>query len=201
MKPVYVIGTCDTKEAELRYAVAQVIAAGAPALLVDISTTPSTAQADVTPEMVAKHHPQGADAVLGHADRGKAVTAMAEALGRFLLSRDDIGAVLGLGGGGNTSMVTEAMRALPIGVPKLMVSTMASGNVAPYVGPTDIMMMHAVADVAGLNAITRTGDRQCRACRGRHGAERHSRHAARPSAPWASPCSASPRPASRRSAT
>jgi uncharacterized protein (UPF0261 family) len=79
---------------------------------------------------------------------------MAEALTRFLLSRDDIGAVLGLGGGGNTSMVTQAMRALPIGVPKLMVSTMASGNVAPYVGPTDIMMMHAVADVAGLNAIT-----------------------------------------------
>ena len=155
MKPVYVIGTCDTKEAELRYAVAQVMAAGAPALLVDISTTPSTAKTDVTPEMVAKHHPSGADAVLGHADRGKAVSAMAEALGCFLLSRNDIGAVLGLGGGGNTSMVTQAMRTLPIGVPKLMVSTMASGNVAPYVGPTDIMMMHAVADVAGLNAITR----------------------------------------------
>ena len=156
VKPVYVIGTCDTKEAELRYAVAQVAAAGAPALLVDISTTPSTARADVTPEMVAKHHPDGVDAVLGNADRGKAVTAMAEALGRFLLSRSDIGAVLGLGGGGNTSMVTQAMRVLPIGVPKLMVSTMASGNVAPYIGPTDIMMMHAAADVAGLNAITRT---------------------------------------------
>jgi len=155
VRPVYVIGTCDTKEAELRYAVEQVRAAGAPALLVDISTTPSTARAEVTPETVAKHHPHGTDAVLGHADRGKAVTAMAEALGNFLLSRDDIGAVLGLGGGGNTSMVTEAMRRLPIGVPKLMVSTMASGNVAPYVGPTDIMMMHAVADVAGLNAITR----------------------------------------------
>ena len=81
---------------------------------------------------------------------------MAAALGLYLLSRNDVGAVLGLGGGGNTSMVTEAMRRLPIGVPKLMVSTMASGNVAPYVGPTDIMMMHAVADVAGLNAITRT---------------------------------------------
>jgi uncharacterized protein (UPF0261 family) len=154
VKPVYVIGTCDTKEAELRYAVERVTAAGAPALLVDISTTPSSAKADVTPEMVARHHPSGADAVLGHADRGRAVTAMAEALTRYLLSRDDIGAVLGLGGGGNTSMVTAAMRALPIGVPKLMVSTMASGNVAPYVGPTDIMMMHAVADVAGLNAIT-----------------------------------------------
>jgi uncharacterized protein (UPF0261 family) len=174
VKPVYVIGTCDTKEAELRYAAERVTAAGAPAILVDISTTPSTARADVTPEMVARHHAQGADAVLGHADRGRAVTAMAEALTRFLLSRDDIGAVLGLGGGGNTSMVTEAMRALPIGVPKLMVSTMASGNVAPYVGPTDIMMMHAVADVAGLNAITAQVDRQCRACGGRHGAERRA---------------------------
>ncbi len=100
MKPVYVIGTCDTKEAELRYAVDRVRAAGARAILVDISTTPSTAQADVTPEMVARHHPQGVDAVLGHADRGRAVTAMAEALTRFLLSREDIGAVLGLGGGG-----------------------------------------------------------------------------------------------------
>lgn len=156
MKPVYVVGTCDTKEAELRFAAERVTAAGAPALLVDISTTPSTASADVTPEMVARHHPSGADAALGLSDRGRAVAAMAEALTRFLLSREDIGAVLGLGGGGNTSMVTEAMRALPIGVPKLMVSTMASGNVAPYVGPTDIMMMHAVADVAGLNAITRT---------------------------------------------
>ncbi|WP_395661039.1 Tm-1-like ATP-binding domain-containing protein [Aestuariivirga sp.] len=156
MKPVYVIGTCDTKEAELHYAAGRVAAAGAPALVVDISTTPSTARADVTPEMVARHHPQGAGAVLGHADRGRAVTAMAEALTQFLLSRHDIGAVLGLGGGGNTSMVTAAMRVLPIGVPKLMVSTMASGNVAPYVGPADIMMMHAVADVAGLNAITRT---------------------------------------------
>lgn len=154
MKPVYVVGTCDTKEAELRYAAEHAAAAGALVVLVDISTTPSTAGADVTPEMVARHHPLGAGAVLGHADRGRAVAAMAEALAAFLLSRGDIGAVLGLGGGGNTSMVTEAMRALPVGVPKLMVSTMASGNVADYVGPTDIMMMHAVADIAGLNAIT-----------------------------------------------
>lgn len=155
MKPVYVVGTCDTKEAELRYAVDCVVAAGAPALLVDISTTPSGTRADVTPAMVAAHHPQGPEAVLSLTDRGQAVSAMAEALTRFLLSRQDTGAVLGLGGGGNTAMVTAAMRALPVGVPKLMVSTMASGNVAPYVGPTDIMMMHAVADVAGLNAITR----------------------------------------------
>ncbi len=155
MSIVYVIGTCDTKEAELRYAVERVRAAGAIAMLVDISTTPSTAEADVTPEMVARHHAKGAGAVLGLSDRGLAVTAMGEALTAYLLSRDNIGAVLGLGGGGNTSMVTQAMRALPIGVPKLMVSTLASGNVAAYVGPADITMMHAVADVAGLNTITR----------------------------------------------
>lgn len=144
MKTVYVIGTCDTKADELRYAVERVRAAGAAALLVDISTTKSGAKADVT---------LAADLTI--TDRGQAVAAMAKTLAAYLLSRTDIGAVLGLGGGGNTSMVTEAMRALPIGVPKLMVSTMASGNVAPYVGPTDIAMMHAVADIAGLNAITR----------------------------------------------
>jgi len=155
VRTVYVIGTCDTKGAELRYAVERVKAAGAKALLVDISTTPSASDAGITPEMVARHHPKGADAVLGLAGRGRAISAMGEALTAFLLSRDDIGAVLGLGGGGNTAMVTQAMRALAIGVPKLMVSTMASGNVGAYVGPTDITMMHSVADVAGLNAITR----------------------------------------------
>lgn len=155
MNAVYVIGTCDTKEAELRYAVARVKAAGVKALLVDISTTPSASGADISPEMVARHHPKGADAVLGLSDRGRAVSAMGEALTAFLMSRDGIGAVLGLGGGGNTAMVTQAMRALPVGIPKLMVSTMATGNVAPYVGPSDITMMHSVADIAGLNTITR----------------------------------------------
>jgi len=146
---VYVIGTCDTKGEELRFAVAQVKAAGAEAELVDVSTTGADEKG------VASFHPQGASAVLGLKDRGQAISAMALALTHYLLSRTDIGAVLGLGGGGNTALVTEAMRALPVGVPKLMVSTMASGQVAPYVGPTDIAMMHAVADVAGLNAITR----------------------------------------------
>jgi uncharacterized protein (UPF0261 family) len=94
--------------------------------------------------------------VLGLTDRGQAVSAMGEALKRYLLARKDLGAVLGLGGSGNTAIVTEAMRALPVGLPKVMVSTLASGNVAGFVGPTDIMMMHAVTDIAGLNAISRT---------------------------------------------
>ncbi|MFO1033255.1 MAG: Tm-1-like ATP-binding domain-containing protein [Hyphomicrobiales bacterium] len=151
---VYVVGTCDTKGPELAYACACVKEAGAEAVLIDVSTV-GTGPADVPAAQVAEHHPKGAAAVLGLKDRGQAISAMAEALGVFLATRKDIGAVLGLGGGGNTALVTEAMRSLPVGLPKLMLSTMASGQVAPYVGPTDIALMHSVADIAGLNAITR----------------------------------------------
>ncbi len=155
MGKVYIIGTLDTKEAELRYAKRRAEKAGAGVVLVDVSTTPSKAKADVSAREVARHHPKGEAAVLALTDRGAAVGAMAEALSRFMVSRRDVGAVLGLGGSGNTVIVTTAMRALPVGVPKLMVSTVASGNVAPYVGPSDIAMMYAVVDVAGLNAISR----------------------------------------------
>jgi uncharacterized protein (UPF0261 family) len=152
---VYIIGTLDTKEAELRYAKRRAEKAGAKVVLVDVSTTPSKAKADVSAREIARHHPKGEAAVLGLSDRGAAVGAMADALSRFMVSRRDVGAVLGLGGSGNTVIVTTAMRALPVGIPKLMVSTVASGNVAPYVGPSDIAMMYAVVDVAGLNAISR----------------------------------------------
>jgi uncharacterized protein (UPF0261 family) len=155
MAKVYVIGTCDTKGDELRFACDCVRRAGAKPILVDVSTATPDKAANVTAGTVASHHPKGKSAVLGLTDRGQAVAAMAEALKHYLLSRKDIGAVLGLGGSGNTAIVTEAMRALPVGVPKVMVSTLASGNVAGFVGPTDIMMMHAVADIAGLNAISR----------------------------------------------
>ncbi len=155
MGKVYIIGTLDTKEAELRYARRRAEKAGAKVVLVDVSTTLSKAKADVSAREVARHHPKGEAAVLGLTDRGAAVGAMAEALSQFMVSRKDVDAVLGLGGSGNTVIVTTAMRALPVGVPKLMVSTVASGNVAPYVGPSDIAMMYAVVDVAGLNAISR----------------------------------------------
>ena len=155
MPTVYVIGTCDTKGEELAFAVDCVRRAGAKAVLVDVSTTPFAFMADVSAGTVAACHPQGATAVLGQQDRGVAVAAMGLALKHWLLKQNNIGAVLGLGGSGNTSIVTEAMRALPVGVPKLMASTLASGNVSGFVGPTDICMMHAVVDVAGLNAISR----------------------------------------------
>lgn len=154
MAKVYVVGTMDTKGAELRYAVERVRAAGADAVLVDVSTQ-RPEDAGIAAAEVAAFHPDGATAVLGLADRGEAVSAMAVALTRFLAARDDIGAVLGLGGTGNTALVTQAMRALPIGTPKLMVSTVASGNTAPYVGPNDLAMMYSVVDIAGLNAISR----------------------------------------------
>ena len=87
-------------------------------------------------------------------DRGKAVTGMSEALVAFMSTRDDVAGVLSLGGSGGTALVTPAMQSLPVGVPKLMVSTMASGDVRPYVGPSDIAMMYSVTDVAGLNGIS-----------------------------------------------
>jgi uncharacterized protein (UPF0261 family) len=155
MARVYVIGTCDTKAAELGYAKALIERAGVPAVLVDVGTRGSGEGADVAAAEIARHHPGGAEAVLGGDDRGAAVTAMAEALGTWLAARDDIGAVLGLGGSGNTALVTAAMRRLPVGVPKLMVSTVASGDVGAYVGPNDIAMMYSVTDIAGLNAISR----------------------------------------------
>jgi uncharacterized protein (UPF0261 family) len=155
MKKVFIAGTCDTKHEELAFARRQVERAGVKAVVVDVSTRPHDKTCDVHAAEVAKFHPRGAAAVLSLADRGQAVAAMAEALAGYLLSRKDVAGVLGLGGSGNTAIVTAAMRALPVGLPKLMVSTMASGQVAPYVGPTDIAMMYAVVDVAGLNAISR----------------------------------------------
>ncbi len=152
---IYVVGTCDTKAPELHYAADLIDRAGARAILVDVSTGPGEFDCDVSAAEVAKYHPGGERAVLGLTDRGQAVTAMAEALTGFILSRHDVAGILGMGGSGNSTIVTAAMRALPIGVPKLMVSTLASGNVAPFVGPSDIAMMHSVSDIAGLNAISR----------------------------------------------
>jgi uncharacterized protein (UPF0261 family) len=155
MKRVYVVGTQDTKGQELAYLKATVTAAGAEAVAVDVGTTPSTGAADVAAGEVAAFHPDGAGAVLAAADRGSAVAAMGEAFARFIMSRDDVGGVVGIGGGGGTSIVTAGMRALPIGLPKLMVSTLASGDTSAFVGVSDIAMMYSVTDLAGLNRISR----------------------------------------------
>ena len=156
MVRAYVAGTCDTKGAELRYIKGLIDAAGIDTCLVDLGTSGADAGAvDVAAAEVASHHPEGAGAVLVGDDRGRAVTAMAAAFALFVRTRGDIGGMIGAGGSGNTALVATGMRALPLGIPKILVSTVASGDVAPYVGPNDIAMVYSVADVAGLNRITR----------------------------------------------
>ena len=138
MAKAYVVGTCDTKGAELRYMKGLLEAAGSETCLVDVGTgNPDTGSVDVSAEEVASHHPDGVGAVLGGDDRGRAVSAMAEAFAQFVQTRSDIGGMIGAGGSGNTALAATGMRALPLGVPKILVSTVAS------------------ADIAGLNPITR----------------------------------------------
>jgi uncharacterized protein (UPF0261 family) len=155
MKKAYIIGTCDTKYPELSYARELLQRAGVECVLVDVGIFEHENSVDVPNTEVAAHHPENPGFLSAGLDRGAAVTAMSEALERFLPGRDDIGGVLGMGGTGNTALVTRGMTSLPVGMPKLMVSTVASGNTAPYVGATDICMMASVADVAGLNQVSR----------------------------------------------
>jgi uncharacterized protein (UPF0261 family) len=155
MSAVYVIGTADTKSEELNYIKSVIEARGVEAVFIDVGTSDYESTADVTPEAVAAYHPDGPDAVRSN-DRGEAVGAMAVALEAYIKANEaDVAGIIGAGGSGGTSLVTPAMRALPVGVPKVMVSTVASSNVAPYVGPADIAMMYSVTDVAGINRITR----------------------------------------------
>jgi uncharacterized protein (UPF0261 family) len=155
MGNVFVVGTGDTKLRELEYIKRVIESAGVPATLVDVGTTGHESSADVTPADVAQHHPDGAAAVRSD-DRGQAVAAMAVALERYVIAHaSEVSGIIGAAGSGGTALVTPAMRSLPIGVPKLMVSTVASANVAPYVGPADIAMMYSVTDVAGINRISR----------------------------------------------
>lgn len=154
-RKIYVVGTFDTKGDELNYVKERIGAVGGTAVSVDLSTRRSGhVAADISASDVAAHHPDGPQAVFGD-DRGRSIAAMAEAFSKFLTERSDLAAVIGLGGSGGTALITPAMQALPVGVPKVMVSTVASGNVAPYVGPSDICMLYSVTDVAGLNRISR----------------------------------------------
>src|SRR5579883_2780101 len=148
-----VVGTYDTKGKELNYIAERLKALGIPTRRVDLSTSGKPTRADVPALQVASFHPLGAGAVMS-GDRGASVTAMAEAFARWIVHQHDIGGIISAGGSGGTTLATAGMRALPVGVPKIMVSTVAAGDVARYVGGTDIMMFHSVADVQGLNAIT-----------------------------------------------
>ncbi|MBB4440056.1 MULTISPECIES: Tm-1-like ATP-binding domain-containing protein [Rhizobium] len=155
MKQIYVVGTADTKGEELAYLAACIEAAGGSVVRVDVGTRGPATDVDVKAETVAAWHPDGAGAVLAAGDRGRAVEAMGIAFARFLVERQDMAGVIGIGGGGGTSIITAGMRQLPLGLPKIMVSTLASGDVAPFVDVSDIVMMPSVTDMAGLNRLSR----------------------------------------------
>lgn len=155
MSSVYVIGTCDTKYDELKFVKDIVENGGVPALLVDVGIKAHDNKVDITNKEVSACHPFDKEFLSRVDDRGEAVSLMAESLEEFLKQRENVAGAIGLGGSGGTSIVTAGMRVLDIGIPKVMVSTVASGNVAPYVGPNDICMMYSVTDVAGLNRISK----------------------------------------------
>jgi uncharacterized protein (UPF0261 family)/ABC-type branched-subunit amino acid transport system ATPase component len=152
-RAAYVAGTFDTKARELFYLRQCLERLGLRVVTVDLATSGKPSPASVHPREVARHHPDGEGAVFS-GDRGRAVSAMALAFEHFIGTRRDLGGIISAGGSGGTSLATPAMRALPIGVPKVMVSTMASGDTRPYVGPSDICMMYSVTDVQGINRIS-----------------------------------------------
>jgi uncharacterized protein (UPF0261 family) len=158
---IYAVATMDTKGHELEFVAECLRAALVPVVMVDVGIQSApTVAADVDRATLAGFHPtpEGRSAALAPGDRSPAICAMSTALSCFLRHELDSGrlaGVIGIGGSGGTALITPSMRALPIGLPKVMVSTVASGNTAPYVGFSDITMMHSVVDIAGLNSVSR----------------------------------------------
>lgn len=159
-KFVYAIATMDTKGHEIEFVAEQIRKAGLAAVVVDVGTTGKPqVSADVSSRQVAAAHPNAERlaSALASGDRGQAVAMMSEALESFLLAENKQGkvaGVIGIGGSGGTSLISRSLRALPLALPKMLVSTVASGNTAPYVGSSDITMMYSVVDVSGLNNVS-----------------------------------------------
>ena len=160
MATIAVLGTLDTKGREHAFVAERIRGRGHQTLLIDVGTGAEPAVTpDVTRAAVAAAGGIDLAAIAARGDRGECVSAMAEAAPRLLerlVADGAIQGVISLGGGGGTAIASAAMRPLPIGFPKLIVSTLASGNTAHYVGTSDIAMMPAVVDVQGLNRISRT---------------------------------------------
>ncbi|MFE9928686.1 Tm-1-like ATP-binding domain-containing protein [Streptomyces sp. NPDC005533] len=158
MTNVVLVGTLDTKGVEYGWLRERLLRAGVEVVLVDtgIMGEPRV-PADVPRDAVARAAGTELSELRAAADRGAAVTTMARGAEATLLrlhAEGRLHGVLAIGGSGGTSISTRAMRALPLGVPKLMVSSMASGDVSPYVGSSDITMMYSVVDMAGINSIS-----------------------------------------------
>ncbi len=160
MATIAVLGTLDTKGAEHAFVAERIREHGHQTLLIDVGTGgPPQIAPDISREVIAASGGIDLPALNARGDRGECVTAMAGAAAKAvgqLYQKDRFQAIITLGGSGGTAIGSAAMRALPIGFPKLIVSTLASGNTAHYVGTKDIVMMPSIVDVSGLNQISRT---------------------------------------------
>ena len=158
---VVILGSLDTKGLEVDFIRQVVHAEGGEPLVIDTGVLGEpTTEADVTRRQVAEAAGSSIEALIRQGDKAHALIVMAEGAGRIvrqLFQEGQLGGVLSIGGSRGTALSTRVMQSLPVGVPKLMVSTMASGNnpFGPYVGTKDITLMHSVADVQGINAVTR----------------------------------------------
>ena len=157
---IAVVGTLDSKGHEHAFVAEQIQKRGHQVLLVDLGTgrAPQVSP-DISRFEVAKAIDLDLQALIEKGDRGECVVAMSEAASVFfpsLVAQGAIHGIISLGGGGGTALGTSAMRALPIGFPKIMVSTLAAGNTSHYLGTKDITMIPSIVDVAGLNRISRT---------------------------------------------
>jgi len=157
MATVVLLGTLDTKGTEYAWLAARLGEHGVHVLTIDVGSFSTSAAADVTAEMVIAAADEDADALRGRRDRGEMMAVMGRGAAAILRRLADEGRVHGLlavGGSGGSSVAAPAMQALPIGVPKLLVSTMAGGDVAPYVGEVDATLMYSVVDIAGINSVS-----------------------------------------------
>ncbi|WP_301175384.1 Tm-1-like ATP-binding domain-containing protein [Actinomadura geliboluensis] len=155
MATVVLVGTLDTKGDEYAWLRDRLRRLGCDVVLVDAGVRPPQTEADVPADEVARAGGASLQVLRDAGDRGAAVTAMGEGAAAVLAELDRVDAVLAVGGSGGSSIAARAVRDLPIGVPKLIVSTMAAGDVAPYVGAKDVAMMYSVVDIAGVNRVSR----------------------------------------------
>jgi uncharacterized protein (UPF0261 family) len=158
-KTIGIIGTLDTKGLEIAYLLAEIQRRGCRGLVIDIGVfSGSSLRAEIPGEEVAAAGGWTLADLAALRDRGEAMKVMSRGAALIVKSLHDQGrfdGLIALGGGGGTAVAATAMRTLPVGFPKLLVSTLASGNMGAYVGVTDITVMPSVVDVAGLNRISK----------------------------------------------
>ena len=159
-KTICLVGTFDTKGLEFQFLKNQIESAGVSTLAINagILGEPSLLKPDISAEDLASASGTSLAELRHEADRGNSVAIMAKGAAqivRQLWSEKKINGIISLGGSAGTTIATTAMRTLPVGTPKVMVSTLASGDTSPYVGTKDIAMIYSVVDIAGINSISR----------------------------------------------